>query len=175
MAPNNETNFISKHDLEKIIEYREGALYWKIRVANKCPAGTRAGYIGTGGYRKIMINGKNYSEHRIIYFLHYGYIPKVVDHINGHPSDNRIENLRECTVSQNQYNKRVSKKSKSGIKGVFWSKSAKKWICQITSNKKTKYIGSFKSLLDAEAAINDERNKLHGEFTNKGSLNPWQT
>jgi hypothetical protein len=170
MAENDEMTCLRKDEIEKLFEYREGALYWKIRVANKCPAGKRAGSISVGKYRKIMINGKNYYEHRIIYFLHYGYMPKVVDHINGCPDDNRIENLRDCTSSQNQYNKRLSKTSKSGVKGVCWSYVAKKWIAQITTNKKRKYIGSFDSLLDAEVAINNARRKFHGEFANEGRL-----
>lgn len=71
-----------------------------------------------------------------------------VDHINGNPLDNRKENLRLCTNSQNTMNARPQKGRK--YKGVTWHKSSRKWRALITVNKKQLYLGQYDS--DAEAA-----------------------
>jgi len=56
-----------------------------------------------------------------------------VDHINGNKLDNRKENLRICSHSENCYNqsKSLARGSTSNYKGVFWHKLTQKWIAQI--------------------------------------------
>lgn len=58
------------------------------------------------GYKRITYKGRLYTSHRLIYSAFYGEIPKgyVIDHINGKRDDNRIENLRMVTQSENMYN-----------------------------------------------------------------------
>ena len=66
--------------------------------------GKEVGYLDKStGYRYVEINGISYYSHRLIWFMHYGTWPKgQIDHINGIKDDNRIENLREATASENQ-------------------------------------------------------------------------
>jgi len=66
----------------------------------------------------------------LIFLYHHGYLPKFVDHIDGNKKNNRIENLREATKSQNAMNQKVSTRNTSGIKGVMWHKRDKKWFVQ---------------------------------------------
>jgi len=89
---------------------------------------------------------------------------EMVDHINGIKHDNRFENLRLATRSQNIMNSKISKKSKSGIKGVRWVPSARKWQTSLMKDGKHYYFGSFKRLEDAATAVIKGRNELHGAF-----------
>lgn len=121
-------------------------------------------------YVYIMIDGKDYSAHRLAWFYVHGVWPKEqLDHINGNHSDNRIENLREATQSQNMANKKTT--NKTGLKGVRylpWIKKGKCWLAQITFNKKTTYLGSFYTKEEAHSAYCDAAKRLHGEFFNPG-------
>lgn len=89
----------------------------------------------------------------------------VVDHINGNQMDNRCNNLRICTRSQNNANQRGAKRnSKSGHKGVYWHKAAQKWCAEVVHERKKYYLGVFKNKLDAVGAYNEKAKELHGEF-----------
>lgn len=83
----------------------------------------------------------------------------VIDHINHDTLDNRKDNLRIVTVSQNGQNlqgARSDNKS-SGIRGVWWDKSRNKWMVSVYFNKKPKFIGYYDNLIDAEKASIEAR------------------
>lgn len=85
---------------------------------------------------------------------------KEVDHINHNTLDNRKCNLRITTRSQNAQNRTgAQKNSKSGIRGVNWHKSNKKWRAAIRINRKEILIGYFNSVEEAERAVNEARSK----------------
>ena len=133
---------------------------WKVR------AGTVAGTLSRfDGYRRIKIGAKLYLAHRIAFAIAHGRWPEsLIDHINGIGSDNRPENLREATASQNNCNRMVQKNSKSGVKGVFLAKRAphgRPWEASITVKK---FIGYFATKEEAAAAYRKAALELHGEF-----------
>jgi len=147
----------------ELFEYRDGALFRKVNVGST-KIGERAGSINkTDGYRYVKIDGTCYPEHRIIYLFHFG-IATLLDHINGVRDDNRIENLRPCTVQQNRYNAGLNKNNKSGVKGVFWFKRTKKWSARLGINGKQIHLGYFVNLDEARLIVETERKRLHGEF-----------
>ena len=67
--------------------------------------GRRVGYKNSKGYQCVTVDRKMVRVHRIVFYLHNGYWPEIVDHINGDVNDNRIENLREVTAAQNTWNR----------------------------------------------------------------------
>lgn len=91
-----------------------------------------------------------------------------VDHINRNPLDNRRENLRLCTHSQNGANK-APVKSKSGYKNVYQSYPTR-WQVKAKIRGKIVYFGSFRSLQEAVVKSNEVLSELHGEFAVLNSL-----
>jgi hypothetical protein len=147
-------------DFNKYFEYIDGKLIWKICKANKIKIGQEVGNIDSEGYRSLMIDGKQYKVHRVIFYMHYGYFPKEVDHINGNRIDNRIENLRGCTRSENMRNKIGT--SKTGFKGVY--NNHKGFMATIKVNGKKIYLGTFKFAEEASGAYDKAAKQYFGEF-----------
>ena len=121
----------------------------------------REGYVR----RSAIINGtrKTVLIHR---FILKAKKEISVDHINGNRLDNRKANLRLCTVSQNKMNVGKNKNNKSGYKGIWWDKVAKKWAAGIERNYKSKWLGYFLIKEDAARAYNKAAIEYHGEFAN---------
>lgn len=135
---------------------------WNTRYAGKQITNNRRGYVG------IRILGKNYFAHRVIWALHYGEWPKnQIDHINGVPSDNRIENLRDVENSINHRNIKLPSNNTSGRIGVCFNKRTGKWKAEITVNKKYIFIGMFTTFEEACAA-REAVEKEHGFLATHG-------
>ena len=116
------------------------------------------------GYLGMMIGGINISMHRAAFIISYGYSPISVDHINGIKTDNRLCNLREATVSQNNMNKGLQSNNTSGFKGVRKIKNGR-WKSRICVNGKEIHLGYFSEKSDAVAAYIEASMKLHGDFS----------
>ena len=159
---------ITQDQVRELFNYRNGKLYWKATVNNKTKKGNIVGTRTQQGYYQCCINYKIHLLHRVIFVYHYGYLPKVIDHIDGNPSNNKIENLREATGSQNNYNSKLNKRNLSGVKGVSWDGSREKWIASITVAKKQKNLGRYDNIFDAACRAMSVRNTEHGEFASSG-------
>jgi hypothetical protein len=84
----------------------------------------------------------------------------IVDHINNNTLDNRKNNLRIVTKSENGQNRKgVSKINTSGIRGVGWNKFAGKWSAYCSENGKKKHLGYFEKVEDAEKTAIEWRKK----------------
>lgn len=160
----------TKEQLHELFQYIDGQFIWKKDNRARKVNGLVAGFNNNLNYRIVCINNKAYKLHRLIWIYHYGSLSDDVhiDHINGNPSDNRIENLRICNSKQNQYNSKIRKDNKSGIKGVSWNKNLQKWHAQLVVNGKKKHFGFHDDLEFAELVISEARNKFHGKFANNG-------
>jgi hypothetical protein len=148
-------NEINYETADSLFYYKDGELYRKNtnkKIKTK-----------EGKYSLVMVNYKNYLVHRIIFLLHHKYLPNVVDHIDGNKSNNKIENLREATLSQNNYNRKYTKNS-SGYKNVVFCKSKNKYMVQLSYEKNYKNYGYFKNLDDAVKLAKSIRENLHGTF-----------
>jgi len=124
--------------------------------------------VSTKGYFYGTVMGKRYSAHRMAFFIYHGRWPKGdIDHINGNPQDNRINNLREVSKEQNLRNMKIKTTNNSGFTGVFWSKNASKWTAQIRHNQRAIHLGYFDTLEGAICA-RKEANKKYGYHPNHG-------
>jgi poly-D-alanine transfer protein DltD len=152
-------------------KYRNGELYWKINTnKSKNLVGKKAGCKSSGSYGTVNLDGNAYCMHKVIFCMHHGYMPTVVDHINNVKDDHRIENLRAANHVTNNYNKTVQSNNKLGIKNVCYSTQNKKYLVQLTQNRKKIYSQMFDDLELAELVASMAREKFHGEFANHGEL-----
>jgi len=163
MADNNFT--LTQEYINTIFDYKNGELFWKVRQSNRIHIGNKAGCLdSTHRYYKVRINKKIYNLHRIIFFMFHGYFPKIVDHINQIKTDNKIENLREANLSQNNWNCKTNLKNTSGYQNVVWRKDRNKWTVRLQINGKVKAFGAFDDIEEANKAAIKLRKELHGEF-----------
>lgn len=156
---------ISSDDVREHLSYdpSTGKFWWKDE------AGTITGH----GYRYIKVKGKARLAHRLAWLFYYGVEPPgLVDHINGDRLDNRIENLRIATYSQNGANAKRHSRNTSGLKGA--SKVLKKgvwtgrWQASITYRNRQINLGYFDTREEAHQAYLSAARKLQGQFANCG-------
>jgi hypothetical protein len=159
---------ISQKELQAHLHYDKdtGIFTWIKPTSNRVKLGSVAGCLDKDGSRFVIrINKELYLLHRLAWLYVYGDFPiNVIDHINGNSKDNRIDNLRACSQSENAWNSRKHKDNTSGHKGISYDKSRNKWAVRIMTNGKLKCIGRFFSIDGAVIAMKLERAKLHGEF-----------
>ena len=148
--------------LKENFEYKDGLLYRKETVSSNAKEGCLAGWVNPNNYRYVSISNKKYLLHRLIWLYHYGYLPKMLDHINGDSLDNRVENLRPATHSQNTANSRVKSHSKSGIKGV--SKQGRGYYAKIQVRGKSFYLGTYETPELAKECYDFAAELAFGEF-----------
>ena len=159
-----------------------GDLVWKMRprehfntdsgqrIANNLHAGVIAGVSNSRGYISIKVNGKLYRAHRLIWLLIHGAWPRdEIDHIDGNPSNNKLENLREATRLENTRNKRKLRSTACRYKGVTRTKSGK-FYAQIGVDYKSIYSELFHTEEEAHAAYVEMADKYFGAFANYGDL-----
>lgn len=152
---------ITQSQLLDLFDYQDGRLVSK-QKSKRRNVGDALGKINDRGYVVASVQGNVYRVHRLIFLWHYGVMPEQIDHINGLRNDNRIENLRPATSSENAQNRIAS--SISGTKGVYWHKQINRWVASICVNRKNIHLGSFENIDAAKAVAMQARKKLHGSF-----------
>ena len=152
---------LTQDTVRQLFDYDDGALVWKVS-RGRVRKGSRAGSINSTGREQIRVDGKLYLTYRIIFLMHHGYLPERLDHIDGDLSNNRIENLRECTQSQNRCNSIGKVNSITGVKNVFRKRN--KYFVAVRLNGVRHYGGTFDTIEEAEQTAIQLRNELHGEY-----------
>ena len=150
------------HHFKNVVEYNK----WNMRYADK-EAGFNDRIRNYPVYRSISfttkdVKTKKYGEHRIIYKMVYGVDPIYIDHINGIPDDNRIENLQSVTNQENSMNRPMYKNNKSGYIGVYYIESTDKWYGSYAGHKK-----GFKTKEEA-IEYTAELHRIYGVHPNHG-------
>ena len=136
------------------------------------------------GYWQATISYKgklsSFSIHRLVFFLCNENIDiekKTIDHIDNNPSNNRKENLRDGTKKQNAHNFKLSKRNKSGTKGIFDNEKERLLHASVAiDGKNYRKSFSYRSNPELKAKIRaiavkwlrETRERLHGEFANHG-------
>lgn len=141
-----------------------GLLIWKVKRKGTNGLGCTAGSVDKRSNRRVVtIDGKNYKHARLVYLYHFGYLANFhIDHIDRNVVNDRIENLRAVTISQNNTNK-LGKLVYDNPNGSFSVK--------LRIQGKFKHIGTFKCQRRAtdiaklsHAIVNAEYSPYHWEM-----------
>ena len=158
---------VTRKYVDSLLNYNvdTGNLCWKTTRHNRVKIGQIAGSIDSHGYRQIKIDGMKYLSHRLIWLIMTGAWPnEQIDHINGNKLDNKWNNLRLASRSQNKINSGIMRTNKSGYKGVFWREDISKWKASIGKDQKRIFIGHYNTKEEAAFAYNKSALKLFGDF-----------
>lgn len=158
---------ISQNTLKTKFDYHpDGYLVWKYNPNFTNPRnGKKAGSTDKRGRVRIMVEGKQYLSHRLIFLYHHGYLPELIDHIDYDHTNNRIDNLREATHSTNKMNRTMPSHNTSGYKCVTKYRGKRGgWIVQVVKEGKTHFAGPFDDVHEAGAKAKEMVEELHGEF-----------
>lgn len=141
--------------------YYEPDTGWLIRRTD--PLQERAGYLRKDGRRGIKVDGEAYFEHRIIWLWMTGYLPPEIDHKNLDRGDNRWSNLRECSRSQNNANRRIQPNNKMKMRGIHQISNGR-FRVRIQCNGKRVADKVFEHKSDAIVFHAEAMKKAFGEF-----------
>lgn len=142
------TDHITQAQVRELFDYRDDG---QLIHRNGSKVGKIAG-TESRGYRLVRLGNVLYRVHRLVFLWHHGHMPKEIDHVNGNGLDNRIENLRSVTRSQNNWNRR-------GILGA--SRHGHKWRAHINVNNRQQHLGVFDTREAAHAAYVAAKKRLH--------------
>lgn len=150
-------NDFEKEFLLEHFYYDKGILYWQ---STGSVAGSEK---KRDGYWEISKGKKRMLRHRAVWIMHNGPIPegKVINHINGIPGDDRIENLEVVSQKENASIKRVNKNinNVSGITGVTYCSERAKWRASIMVDHRAINLGRYESLFEACCARKSAENR----------------
>lgn len=136
-----------------------GVVTWKIQSGRAKP-----GDVATSNgkhYRLLILDNEAQHAHNVIWFMQTGSWPEhEVDHKNRDKQDNRWENFRPATRSQQGANQ----PARNPLKGVKKNKYCATYTAQIKVNGKCIHLGSFKSPEAAHARYVEAAKKHFGEF-----------
>lgn len=152
----------SQEYLRSIFIDEGNTVSWKVRKANGVPAGSKA-TSALHGYYSVNVDGRRLLVHRVLFKMRHGYDPQVIDHIDGNKLNNKPDNLRPCTHSQNMCNSGATR-SPLGIRNVGIDKRSGKFTVRIRKDGKTHSGGDYDKLEDAAKAADELRRILHGAF-----------
>jgi hypothetical protein len=163
---------MSKIDWNSYFYYDESSpscLRWKVDAGAGVLAGDNCGYTNSQGYWSVMLYGKNYLQHRVIYEMLNGVELEnlFIDHIDGVRNNNILSNLRVVTKAVNNRNSKMNKNNTSGSVGVYSSiKCGRKyWVAKwrhLESKQKHKYF--------AVDVYGEEQAKIMAEIYRKDKL-----
>src|ERR1043165_1894219 len=155
---------IDTEELRAAYDYdaKKGALVRRRNNGHGKRAGEEIGQNASHGYRAVKIRNKQYMLHRLIWQYVHGSLPNgEIDHINGDKKDNRVENLRVASKSENQQNRyRAAAHSRSKILGVSLCKQTGRWVSQIQIDGKRMALGRFDTKEAARDAYLVAKSKL---------------
>lgn len=166
-------SLLSHEELKRLffLDEENNCLRRKVKVSTKDKIGGKAGLLDKStGYRRIVIHGVEYKEHRLIWFYVHGEWPEgKLDHKNQVKHDNNIKNLRPVTNSQNGINHQMYKNNLTGFNGVslagYYSDGTPKYQAFIRQDRYLHYLGTYKSLWQAYKARAKREFELFGEYS----------
>jgi hypothetical protein len=161
-----EVKPITRQEAEKVLSYspQTGVFTWVCRVGTRRAAGDVAGYLHSTGCITIGLNKKHIKAHRLAWLFVYDEWPAGdIDHINGNRTDNRIENLRIATKTQNAQNQRRGTRNKHGLLGIKQTPCGN-WTSSIRVDGVLHHIGTFHTAQEAHTAYVKTKQRVHPFF-----------
>lgn len=145
---------ITQVELKELLNYDANTGVFTRRVSRRgYRAGSIAGSTNRKGYHQIGIGEIVYKAHRLAWLYVYGAWPaNDVDHINGVRNDNRIENLRAVTRSENLQNQRNAR---------GYTRNGGGWMAQIRFTGAQHYLGTFPTESEARDAYLTAKKTFH--------------
>lgn len=134
-----------------------GELFRVLSGGNRTKSGTEC-----NGYIRSGVSGDLVYNHRIAWAHYYReQPPEYIDHIDGNRKNNSIKNLRACTLSENQMNRKLNSNNTTGYTGVSFLKSKGKYKATIYKKSKPIYLGLFDTAELAADAYRKEKEKIN--------------
>jgi hypothetical protein len=133
----------------------ETGLFVRRVKRGKWQAGSPAGFVMSGGYIGLRIDGTYYKAHRLAWlYVHGAHPTSEIDHINGVTNDNRLCNLRDASRSANEINKHDAQSNNlsSGLRGVSWERQRSLWRARLSLNGKVHHSSFHATADEAHAA-----------------------
>ena len=150
---------ITYKELTELASYdQHTGLFSRLKTqCNSAKKGVEPGWVkrynGNLFYRALEFKGKEYKMHRLAHLYMTREWPQGdIDHIDGDGLNNKWNNLRVVTMSENQKNRRLNANSKSGVTGVSFYAITKKWRASISIDGKKKHLGYFEAFEEAREA-----------------------
>lgn len=151
----------------KHLFYDSGDLYWRVAKKRRSLR-SKVGCLSGAGYLEFIFNGIRLLNHRVIYYLHHGAFVGCIDHIDGNKLNNSISNLRLCSMTENNWNRKRDKRNKSGYRNVYYHRHTGRYEVHITANGVKHYLGLFDCPKAASEVAEAKRKELHGEYFSSG-------
>ena len=180
MASKHYNDDLSAEEVRRRLDYDplSGQLTWKARsdirperlckTWNKSHAGKVAGTplkCEHTSYIQVRLNDRHYLAHRLAWLWVYGEWPEEeIDHRDGDGANNRWENLRPASSSQNKQNTQRRRDNRSGFKGVSWIAEKSRFRAEIKIAGKARHLGYFRTAEAAHAAYSNAARDVFGDF-----------
>lgn len=160
---------LTQQRLKELLHYdpRTGVFTWTKNLSprSRAKSGAVAGCVLPRGYRQIKLDGVRYLGHRLAWLYVNGHWPAdEIDHIDGDPSNNVLSNLREANRTQNRANTRRKKNSVSGLKGVSWDITKRRWVARIGVGRRSVFLGTFNNKANAHMAYIVAARQYYGNY-----------
>jgi hypothetical protein len=169
MRPRDTQKPLTAERLREVVRYEQetGKFYW-LKGNNQKNAGDEAGSRENTGYIRVTIDGHRYVAHRLAWlYMTESWPVDRIDHRNRTRDDNRWENLRQATDSQNKANQKAPKNNMLGVKGVRLHECGK-YIARVCKEGQSVYLGVFDTLEAAKAAYEEKSKEMFGNFARTG-------
>ena len=169
MQPNNA---LTQAHLQTFLSYAadSGVFIWLRVTTHHVKVGSVAGARNLDGYITISLHGRRYYAHRLAWLYVTGQWPHaIVDHRDRCRDNNRFENLRVVSDTENAHNAGARRNNTSGVPGVSWCKKSEKWFAKICVHRRQISLGFYPTLAEAASVRVAAQASLHPAFTSRGT------
>lgn len=141
----------SQARLRELFDYDpDGHFVRCVGVNRKAFAGQPVHGAIVNGCLYASVDGQKYLLHRLVFMYHHGYCPPKVDHFPDRTRTNdRIENLRDATPSEQALNAKVRSDNTTGITGIYRDYERGKFYARPMREGVRTHLGYFDTIDEA--------------------------